>query len=378
VSRRSSAACRHLPIPPVVVVSDPDFAVDLLASLRAGLVAVDVAGRVSALNREAAELLGTPGADPEECLGLDCREVLAAQPRMAGLLLDCLAGQELPPRLELELQPMRGVGPRTVGLTVMPVRDALERLRGAAVLFRDLTPFEEQAEQVRLKERLAAVGSMAAGLAHELRTPLAGIEVVAGLLRRELAGDCAARELVDELLEASRRLSRVIREGLGFLRPAIPEREPVEPESLVFEAVDAARGGAAAEVEVVVRPGLPRLVADAGQLRSALSNLLRNAFEAAGASAAGGRVHLEVAEAPGGGLVFAVEDDGPGVPAELRDRIFQPFFTTREGGSGLGLAMAQKVAVAHGGSLTLGTGSLGGARFELRLPAGESKGEVHA
>ncbi len=360
-----------------MAVSDPDFALDLLRSLRAGLVAVDVAGRLTAMNREAGLLLLGPSAEPEACLGLDCREVLAAQPRMAGLLLDCLAGEEPPPRLELALEPV-GAGPRrTVGLTVMAVRDALDRLRGAAVLFRDLTPFEEQAEQARLQERLAAVGSMAAGLAHELRTPLAGIEVVAGLLRRELAAQPAARELVDELLEASRRLSRVVRESLDFLRPSIPERAPVQPEAVVFEAVDEARRGCAgaAEVEVVVRPDLPELAADAAQLRSALANLLRNAFEAVRRSESGGRVRVEVAEAGEGALLFAVEDDGPGVPAALRDRIFQPFFTTREGGSGLGLALAGKVAVAHGGSLTLGPGTSGGARFALRIPVEEPKGD---
>lgn len=360
-----------------MAVSDPDFAENLLRSLRAGLVAVDVAGRLTAMNREAAVLLGAPSADPEACLGLDCREVLAAQPRMAALLLDCLAGEEPPSRLEIALEPVKGAEPRTVGLTVMPVRDALDRLRGAAVLFRDLTPFEEQAEQARLQDRLAAVGSMAAGLAHELRTPLAGIEVVAGLLRREVAEDRAARELVDELLEATRRLSRVVTECLGFLRPAIPERAAVEPETLVFEALDEARrgSGTAPDVQVVVGPDLPPLAADAAGLRSALANLLRNAFEAVDRSGSGGRTWVEVARGGEGAVLFAVEDDGPGVPPELRDRIFQPFFTTREGGSGLGLALAQKIAVAHGGSLTVTRGRSGGARFVLRIPSEGVKGD---
>ena len=215
------------------------FAARVLGSLGSGIAGVDASGRVVLLNAGAKRLLGCPEGRLSDALGRDCRSVFASEPAVARLLLKAARGQPGMSRGELALRGGAGGGAATIGLTLFPVRGAKGRRCGAAMLFRDLTPIERSAEKERLQGRLAALGQMAAGLAHELRNPLASMEVLAGLLRRRLP-EGEERALVDDLLGQLRDLSRIVTTSLDFVRPSAPRRAPVEPAALLEAALSRA------------------------------------------------------------------------------------------------------------------------------------------
>jgi signal transduction histidine kinase len=379
-----------------VVIRDAEFARCLVSSMGSGLVAVDLDGRIVALSGGAQRLLGA-GPELEDALGRPCRQVLSAQPGLARLLLDATGGREIPPRAELLLDGTPGGERRRIGFTVVPVSDELGGLRGAALLFRDLTPYERMDEQERLRERLAALGEMAAGMAHEIRNPLAGMEVLAGLLRRRVAGLSEEESLVDDLLGELRRVADTVTESLDFVKPIALSRVRLDPTGLLEECLAIATSRVPFEGEVVrcYSPAPGPLLADEAQLRAALTDLLVNALEAmkTASSRCDSRLSLSLAAEPAPApvlrvgasrsegplwepagaasryeLVVSVTDNGPGVPADIADRIFHPFFTTKERGSGIGLANAQKAAASHGGSIELERGQLSGTTFRLRLP----------
>jgi len=353
-----------------MAVRDADFARALLGSLHSGLVGVDRSGRLAALSPAAAAVLGLEPGEPGSWLGRPVDLVLEEHPRVLKLLQEALRGREHPSRAELCVHRADGT-PCTLGFTLVAVEDAGEP-KGAAMLFRDLTPFERMDEQERLQERLAALGQMAAGLAHEIRNPLAGLELLAGLLKRALFDRPEALALVEELHEELHSLGAAVNARLDFVRPLQPEVRAFSPRSLTEEAL--ARAQARVRFQGVVTlavEGAPdEAFGDREQLRSVLTNLCVNAFEAMGGSPAehGHRLLVDVTRAAEGGVQWVVQDTGPGVPEELRERIFYPFFTTRPEGTGVGLAEAQKVLASHGGSISVASGSGGGARFVLHLP----------
>ncbi len=369
--------------------SSGEFGRWLLESLGSGVVAIDGRGGVVALNAGARRILGIPsGAD---AVGRDCRELLAAQPRVAALLLDALDGRSGFSRAELALEP--GAGASAIGFTLFPVRDEDGAVRGAAVLFRDLAPIEASSEQERLRERLAALGQMAAGLAHEIRNPLAGMEVVAGLLKRRLADRPEERELVERITGELRSVADTVTASLEFVRPRAPSRAAVEPVALLEEALAVAqsRVAHAVRVERCYAAEPPPVDVDPEQLRDVLADLIVNALEAlrdAGTEAPRLALGLEVGrrgarpvrlDAGAAGdpreghaeVAIRIADNGPGVPADLREKVFYPFFTTKQRGSGLGLANAQKVMASHGGSIGFEPGPGTGCGVTLRLPVAE-------
>ena len=305
-------------------------------------------------------------------IGKHCQKALASQPAIADLLLGALDGREPPSRAELRLEANGGAAPASIGYTLTRVRDEEGRLQGAAMQFRDLTPYERADEQERLRERLAALGQMAAGVAHELRNPLASTEILVGLLAREV-DDGEPATLVDELRGELRRMAGIIDASLSFVRTEAPRWEREDPAALIRAAVDDARGrvprGIAVECALGDLP--PHVALDREKLESVLVNLIQNACQAlAGEPEVDDPRVVVRGEVEGDRqqeLVVRVSDNGPGIPDSLRERIFYPFFTTRESGSGVGLALAQKLVAAHGGSLLLEKAT-GGACFAIHLP----------
>ena len=219
-------------------------------------------------------------------------------------------------------------------------------------------------------EHLARVGTLAAGLAHEIRNPLAIISGSAEIMEMG-AGSEEERERAHDILEETERLGRLLSDFLGFARPQDLQLRTIDPREFWQQAMDeqaALHGEVSFEFQADGR--LPRLQADPDRLRQVALNLLGNAAAAAGP---GGRVTLALC-GRGGGLQVRLRDNGPGVPAELRESIFQPFVSGREGGTGLGLAVCLSVLRAHGGDLRLTRPGPGGTEFTLFLPATGGKG----
>jgi signal transduction histidine kinase len=362
-----------------VTIRDPDFASWLIGSMRSGLVAIDADGRVIGLSSEARRILGCPEGPLETLIGRPCQEVLASQPAVAARLRGALDGRDRPSRAELVLDPVSGRPARTIGFTLLSVRDASEAVRGAAMVFRDLTPFERMDEQDRLRDRLAALGQMAAGLAHAIRNPLASMEVLAGLLKRQLGDRPEERGLVEELMGELRALAGTVTASLEFVRPVSISRVPCDPKAILEESLRLARARVpfSGAIQREYAEPLPPLGADADELRAALTDLLVNALEAMAESGPDSRHRLALhLEAQGAGderreLEICISDSGPGIPEELRDRIFYPFFTTKGRGSGVGLANAQKVIFSHGGSIEVESEPGAGSTFCVRLPLNE-------
>ena len=220
------------------------------------------------------------------------------------------------------------------------------------------------------KNRLAALGEMAAGLAHEIRNPLGGIHLYASLLAQDVAGRADSLQLVQKISGGVRRLEALVGQVLQFSRELHVSLEPTDLADVIDQAVDMA-AGKTAERGVRCHVEGPRplnVVADPLLLGQALLNLLLNAAEAA---PDGGTVRVRFSPAPQGSGVkqFHLEvcDDGPGIPPHVLDKIFNPFFTTKDTGTGLGLAIVHRVVEAHDGTILATNADGGGARFEIRI-----------
>lgn len=359
-------------------VLDP-FAHWLVDSLGAGLIAIDVDANVVLLNGEAKRIL--VGQHPEleglfraPLRGEACHRVLATQPRLHARLCEALDGAECPGRVELTLESAVDEA-ATIGYSLATIRDAAGTIRGAAIQFRDLTPIERRAARERLRERLVALGEMAAGLAHEIRNPLAAMEISAGLLKRRIGDDPEALALVEDLRGEVGRVAATVNQSLEFVRPVSLDPEPVDPVLLIEDGIRVAKARTGYRGQVRRHPvsasaPLPPLLVDLDGMRAVVTNLILNAFEAlAGQEPETQRVDLGVGTSPDGGeIVIRISDNGPGIAADQRERIFYPFFTTKEAGSGVGLAMAQKLVAEHGGRLELESAPGAGATFRVHLP----------
>src|SRR5512138_998427 len=250
-------------------VADADFAARVWEHSTSGICAVDAAGALVMVNAAARRILG--GSCARASLGAPCEAALADHPALARLLREALAGRPALSRAELEA--VRADGERRVlGLSLTALPDAAGAIAGAAVVFRDLTPIERSGERERLQERLAALGEMAAGLAHELRNPLAGMEVLAGLLQRRLRDDPEALSLVVDLRGQLRHLSDTVTSSLDYLRPVALCREPIDTIELVEESLvlALARAPRPARVERRYAEPLAKLEADRQLLGIAL------------------------------------------------------------------------------------------------------------
>jgi two-component system sensor histidine kinase HydH len=208
----------------------------------------------------------------------------------------------------------------------------------------------EQAEQRR---RLAELGEVSALLAHEIRNPLAAIKGAVQYLQAEVKGPSA--EYVDLVLREIARLDAALSDVQYFVKPLQVDGQLTDLNALV-EDVARAHG-----VQAATTPGLPAVRADARLIRQVLVNLIKNALETGAPS-----VRVET-RAEGSSAVIAVRDSGPGIPDDVADRLFQPYFTTKTRGMGLGLALSRRIAEAHGGSLDAENVD-GGAEFRLELP----------
>jgi signal transduction histidine kinase len=252
------------------------------------------------------------------------------------------------------------------GVTVSPLLTAGGG--GAICLFADLTNVFELEEQLRLKEALARVGELTAGIAHEFRNGLATIHGYSRLLVPE-ALPATYRPYVAGIRQETEALGQVVTNFLNFARPETVSLAPVALEALARRAAEELRHELPAGTTVEVTGEFGVIQGDEVLLRQVFANLVRNAAEACEGAGIVPVIAIEGSVDPARRTCrVSVADNGPGIPESARSRVFQPFFTTRSRGTGLGLAIVQKIVVTHNGRVAAGTSAGGGAKIDLTFP----------
>jgi len=348
---------------------------EIISSLTAGLLVVGLDGQIRILNPAGRRMLDVPESLPAEEIArqtrADGRTGRGGGPREQPLLDvvdECLRRGSPIVRHAVEL-PDTGHGVTHLGVTVSPLFDEDGRLHGAICLFTDLTAVRDLEEQLRLKDSLATVGELTAGIAHEFRNGLATIQGYSKLLDLN-ALPPPYRPYVEGIRSETESLSQVVTNFLNFARPAQLVLSRVELRGICERAADEFRQDARAlGGDIEVHGDFDVIEGDEVLLRQAFSNLLRNALEAC---AGGGQpprivIHSEI-DVPQRVSRIAVNDNGPGIAPALRERIFRPFFTSKRSGTGLGLALVQKIIVFHNGRIVAGTSPFGGASLQITLP----------
>jgi two-component system sensor histidine kinase PilS (NtrC family) len=345
------------------------FHKNVIDNIPSGILTTDPLGRVNLVNDTACAILGVHRQDLE---GKYLREVLGGIDETAER-----DSREDPPALRPEVRFVRSNGTEIfLGFSSSQMKGADGTVLGRVVIFQDLTPIKRMEERIRIADRLAGVGELAAGLAHEIRNPLASIAGSSQLLR-ESPGDAAA--LLEIIERESKRLNGLITDFLSYTATSIRTVAPVQVNGLLRDVVEAVRAGEAREKGVLVEEKAGRELAvegDAEQLKQVVWNLVRNAVQA---TPPGGRVHVDAFEQIRHGtryVVVTIADTGVGIDPQSLGRIFNPFYTTKEGGTGLGLSISQRIVHYHKGFIEARSGPGKGSTFSIFLPApGTADGE---
>jgi len=339
---------------------------EIIASLTAGLLVAGLNGELRILNPAGRRMLDLPEMDALA----ECRRVLG-QITLWAAIDECLQARAPIVRRSITLPERRG-GVSHLGVTVSPLFDGGGELHGAISLFTDLTAIKDLEEQVRLKHSLAAVGELTAGIAHEFRNGLATIHGYSKLFDLQALPD-GYRPYVEGIRAEAESLGDVVTNFLNFAKPAHLTLSRVDLRAICERAADEVRADARGlGGDVDVRGEFAVVDGDDVLLRQAFSNLLRNALEACAGERTAPRIviqsdvdtRLRVSR-------IRVDDNGPGIAAPDRDRVFRPFFTSKRSGTGLGLALVQKIIVFHNGRVTAAAASLGGASLQVTLPLAE-------
>jgi two-component system sensor histidine kinase PilS (NtrC family) len=320
----------------------------ILASMPSGLVTSDVRGSVTYINRAGAAILGVSEHDvvgtPVEALLPGLRE-LGGSARRVVLEMPAPAGH------------------RALGLSVSPMEGDRESL---LIVFQDLTDLRRLEDEMKRVDRLATMGRLSAQLAHEIRNPLASMRGAAQLLIPDVASSADQSERLPRILiREADRLSLLLEDFLRFSRPPSPVKRRCSLKSLVAETLEVLQvdpGTASVRLESDLQE--VQATVDPDQLRQVLINLLRNAVAAVGQD---GTVRVRL-EGHDHGAEIRIWDSGGSIPASDLTRIFEPFYTTRQGGTGLGLSTAHSIVHAHGGNLRATSSSSEGTEFVLELP----------
>ena len=345
----------------------------IVLSLRSGLITLNPSGRITSFNPAAARITGLA---PAEAVGRQLAEVLP------GVNLEQATPLEHPTSFRLPLRDRAGLSrilEVSLGSLVGPKGGDIGKL----LLFADITPVMEMEERLRVADRLAAVGRLAAGMAHEIRNPLAAISGSIEVLEHELTLDPVNRHLMQIVLRETDRLNSLITDFLLYARPTPRSRETIPLAQLLRDLLQvfAKRPGlpAGIRLETDLQEGLV-LETDPKLLQQILWNLLNNAAEA---MPQGGRLQVSCAEPDGRGdrdgfLEIRVQDTGCGIPPEHLDHIFEPFFTTREMGTGLGLSTVWRIVEAMDGRVSVQSLVGQGSTFTIWLPRRPAPGEGNA
>lgn len=362
----------------------------ILSSFRAGIVAIRMDGTIAYFNP-----IGNKILNRKPLMLGDNIHARAQENNFFRVLSEALTMNYLPTRLEVEI-PGKDSERQFLGFTLAELRDG-EKKVGICAFFKDLTQVELAEENENLKQRLVLLGQMAAGLAHEIRNPISSISVHCGILKAHLSQEEKYQSSVRMIAQEVARVEYIISECLNFVRPAELGIRRIRVDRFV-ENVVARLKVLHKEMEFIVTLSSPgqelEAEADEGLLEQAFTNILVNAAEACGGK---GKVAISLGtvrhfsdllkvnrqvdiylpgqpETERDFVRISISDNGPGIPPELQEKIFVPFFTTKKTGTGIGLPMAQKIVHAHGGILDMRSPPGKGTEFVIRIPVRQKSG----
>ena len=335
---------------------------NVVESMADGLISIDNERKIVTLNRRAGEILGAAeeewrGKKIEEVLGRDIEALLGSEEQRV-IIRD--REMELPHRSGKEIP---------LSLRRTPLKDEMGQEIGSVLLLRDLREIRDLQEKVRRSERLASLGRLAAGVAHEVRNPLSSIRGFAQYFMNRLKGHEEEQGYASIMVKEVDRLNRVITDLLDFARPKEPHRELHSLENIMdhsLKLLEQEWTGKKVVIEKEFEPNLPLALIDRDQISQAFLNLLLNSLESIGG---GGKIRICLKKSRGQPSVeVSIADTGRGIPQEDLEKIFEPFFSTKRQGTGLGLAIVHQIVDNHGGDITVESREEVGTTFRITLP----------
>lgn len=342
---------------------------NILNSFSSGFISVDRDYRVTFFNAAAAKLLHRSRS---QCVGKDVSDVFAAAQDRPNPLKDAVADAKECQGKEVVVN--RGDGKQIpVGITVSSLKDNSGKPVGAVASFVDMTDMKRMEEKLRRADRLAAIGEMSASLAHEIRNPVASIRGAVQELAENLALGGTNEKLMKITIKESDQLSRIISSFLEFVDTTASEKESFEVGEVIEEAVRGVEKqgvcNGAIRIQKECSDSVGCVVGERDRIVNALINLIQNGVEA---MPEGGvvRVRIDERKDPADEVCISIHDSGVGIPAGEIEKVFDPFYTSKPQGIGLGMAIAHKVIAGHGGSIDLESVEGAGTTVTVGLPRG--------
>jgi two-component system sensor histidine kinase PilS (NtrC family) len=341
----------------------------IVESIRSGLVTTDLQGRIYTFNAAAAEITGyteadVRGQDASIFFG-DLKEIIADS-------LDSAGGFEASPRFEADCLTAEGLRLR-LGFSLSPLFSEAGDTTGIVITFQDLTHIRALEETSRRQDRLAAIGRMAASIAHEIRNPLAAMRGSIQMLRADMGGDSSQTELMEIILRESDRLNRIISDFLNYARPRSLIQSQVDVGESLRRTFTLLRNSSEIHAEHSIKEEIPEtpvlINADSEQLQQVFWNLARNALQS---MPGGGTLRGNVHQHAPGRLRIAFSDTGRGMSPQYVERLFEPFSSTT-GGTGLGLSIVYQIIRDHGGTINVRSREGQGTTITIELPVGTSE-----
>ena len=347
-----------------------EFARRLVDSFPDLIFVVDAQRRYTFVSPKVEEVLGY---NTEETLGLIFGDRAHLEDRSAVLSVfdELLSGKRNFASIEIRVRHKQGEW-RRLRCNFSPLFDVNGKIEGVVISGRDITEVKRLEEQLIQAEKLAAMGQMLAGVAHELNNPLTAILGASELVRDRAGIDENTKRQLEMTHRQARRAARIVQNLLEFSRPAAPQKKALDLNSVVDRTLQLHEHSLrrnSIQVDFHPSPGLPSTIGDANQLIQVFLNLVGNAEQAIREIRPSGRIQIRLGQR--GARIFAtVQDDGPGIKPEVLPRIFDPFFTTKRpgGGTGLGLSICMSIVREHGGDMEVESLPAGGAAFTVYLP----------
>jgi two-component system, NtrC family, sensor histidine kinase PilS len=355
---------------------------NIIQSLDSGLLTIDMEGRINSFNRTAEKILQFNGDDPAK------RSIFDLFPGIDEVI-DRIKTKPSNPSVEYERYERIYTNPEGLkthlGFSISPLPGSGESWTGYTLIFRDITRFKEMEEQMKRSDKMAAIGQLAAGMAHEIRNPLASLGGSIQVLKSELVLDDGQQRLMEIVLRESERLNALITDFLLFAQPPRTNKRAWRIGEIIGETIDLFTHAPEYHDGIrILRPLLHEdipVMIDADQMKQVLWNLMVNAAQE---MSQGGelRIHLEkrtdAPSKPGFSarstgktmewLALSVSDSGRGIPAQEKEKIFEPFYTTKDRGTGLGLSIVHKIIENHNGAIKVESEMGRGTIFTLYLP----------